>query len=291
MPDKLQRFLIDNTSVRGELVQLDQAWQRMQATADYPAPLRKVLGEALAAISLLATTLKFDGSLILQIHATAPVHMLVVQATSDHTVRGLARWNEDIPDDVAFQDLFKDGRIIISVEPKNSSKRYQSIVELKGNSLADSLTSYFQQSEQLPTRLWLVANDQKATGLLLQRLPETGGMEENTDNWEHALALTSTITDQELLTLESKTILKRLYHEEELRVFEEEDIVFECQCSQQKIEQMVISLGLEEANDIITKQGNIEVDCEFCNNHYLIDKFDVLRLFSDKNNPSTNTLH
>lgn len=291
MPDKLQRFLIDNSPVRGELVQLDKAWQRMQATADYPAPIRKVLGEALAAISLLATTLKFDGSLILQIQAKAPVHMLVVQATSDHTVRGLARWSEDVPDNIDFQDLFRDGRIIISVEPKGSAKRYQSIVELQGNSLADSLGSYFQQSEQLPTRLWLVANDEKATGLLLQRLPKTDGIEANDDSWERALALTNTITDNELLTLDSKTILKRLYHEEELRVFEEEDIVFQCQCSQQKIEQMVISLGLKEAEDMISKQGQIDVDCEFCNSHYMIDKFDIQRLFSNKNNPSTHTLH
>jgi molecular chaperone Hsp33 len=291
MPDKLQRFLIDNTSVRGELVQLEQAWQMMQATADYPAPLRKVLGEALAAISLLATTLKFNGSLILQIHASAPVHMLVVQATSHNTVRGLARWNEDIPDDTDFQALFRDGRIIISVEPKEGGKRYQSIVKLQGNSLADSLASYFHQSEQLPTRLWLVADDQKATGLLLQRLPDSDLIETNDDNWKRALALTSTITDKELLTLDSKTIFERLYHEEELRVFEQEEIVFKCQCSQQKIEQMVISLGLEEAEDIITKQGSIDVDCEFCNSHYVMDELDVQHLFSTKNSPSTNTIH
>lgn len=291
MPDKLQRFLIDNTNVRGELVQLEQAWQMMQATADYPAPIRKVLGEALTAISLLATTLKFNGSLILQIHATAPVHMLVVQATSDHTVRGLARWNEDIPDNADFQDLFREGRIIISVEPKGGGERYQSIVELQGNSLADSLARYFEQSEQLPTRLWLVADEQKATGLLLQRLPETDSLETNDDNWERALALSSTITDEELLTLEMETILKRLYHEEELRVFEQEEITFKCQCSQQKIEKMVISLGLDEAEDIIAKHGSIDVDCEFCNSHYMINKVDVKRLFSETNTPPTNSIH
>lgn len=294
MSDKLQRFLIDNTNVRGELVQLDQAWQTMQATADYPTPIRKVLGEALAAISLLATTLKFNGSLILQINATAPVHMLVVQATSQHTVRGLARWNEEISDDACFQDLFKEGRMMISVEPKDGGERYQSVVELSGNSLEDSLASYFQQSEQLPTRLWLAADDNKATGLLLQRLPteelenlsDTGG-----DHWNRALALTNTITREELLSLDIATILTRLYHEEELRTFDQEDISFKCQCSQQKIEQMVVSIGLDEAQDIINKQGSIDIDCEFCNSHYSLEQADIKRLFSEKNPLITKTLH
>ncbi len=294
MSDKLQRFLIDKTHVRGELVQLDKVWQTLQATIDYPAPIRKVLGEALAAISLLATTLKFDGSLILQINATAPVHMLVVQATSKRTVRGLARWNEEIPDNAEFQDLFKQGRIMISIEPKGGGERYQSIVELSGNSLADSLARYFEQSEQLPTRLWLAANNHRATGLLLQRLP-TNDLENlpeaEDDTWQRALALTNTISHKELLSLDIATLLTRLYHEEELRIFEQEAIEFKCQCSQQKIEQMVISLGLEEAEDIIAKQGNIHIDCEFCNSHYELDQTDLTRLFSNKNPPLTHTLH
>ncbi len=294
MSDKLQRFLIDKTHVRGELVQLDKVWQTLQSTIDYPAPIRKVLGEALAAISLLATTLKFDGSLILQINATAPVHMLVVQATSKRTVRGLARWNEEIPDNAEFQDLFKQGRMIISVEPKDGSERYQSIVELSANSLADCLTRYFEQSEQLPTRLWLAANDHRATGLLLQRLP-TNDLEHlpeiEDETWQRALILTNTISLKELLSLESRTLLTRLYHEEELRIFEQEAIEFKCQCSQQKIEQMVISLGLKEAEDIIAKQGGIHIDCEFCNSHYELDQTDVTDLFSNTFSPSTYTLH
>ncbi len=293
--DKLQRFLIENTNVRGELVQLDQAWQTLQATASYPAPIRKVLGEALAAVSLLATTLKFNGSLILQINASAPVHLLVVQATSDNTVRGLAKWNKEIPDNADFKDLFTDGRIIITIESNDGSERYQSIVSLDGDSLADSLASYFETSEQLQTRLWLAANDQTATGLLLQRLPESDtdkhSIESEDENWNRTLALTETISSEELLTLDSETILHRLYHEEELRLFDAENIKFKCQCSQQKIEQMVTSLGKDEAWEIITKQGKIEVDCEFCNSHYELDNIDVEHLFNNASAPTTDSIH
>ena len=293
MSDKSQRFLIDNTHVRGELVQLDQAWQALQATATYPAPIRKVLGEALAAVSLLATTLKFNGSLILQINASAPVHMLVVQATSDNTVRGLARWNEEISDDMEYQDLFKEGRIIITVEPNDGGERYQSIVALTGESLAESLKHYFEESEQLPTRLWLAANDKKATGLLLQRLPNHDDEfnDPEDDSWNRTLALSETISREELLSLAPETLLHRLYHEEALRLFEPDSIAFKCQCSQQKVEAMIRSLGANEARDIIKKQGSIEIDCEFCNTHYALNKLDVEQLFNEQSPPSSNSIH
>ena len=293
MSDKSQRFLIDNTHVRGELVQLDQAWQALQATATYPAPIRKVLGEALAAVSLLATTLKFNGSLILQINASTPVHMLVVQATSDNTVRGLARWNEEILDDMEYQDLFKEGRIIITVEPNDGGERYQSIVALNGDSLADSLKHYFEESEQLATRLWLAANDKKATGLLLQRLPNHDDEfnDPEDDSWNRTLALSETISSEELLSLAPETLLHRLYHEEALRLFEPDSIAFKCQCSQQKVEAMIRSLGANEARDIIKKQGSIEIDCEFCNTHYALNKLDVEQLFNEQSPPSSNSIH
>ena len=295
MSDKLQRFLIENTNVRGELVQLDQAWQTLQATASYPAPIRNVLGEALAAVSLLATTIKFNGSLILQINASAPVHLLVVQASSDHNVRGLARWNEEIPANADFKELFTEGRMIITIEPNDGGERYQSIVSLDGNSLADSLERYFETSEQLQTRLWLAANDKIATGLLLQRLPDNNPdkhpLESNDESWNRTSALTETISNEELLTLDTETILHRLYHEEALRLFDEENIAFKCQCSQQKVEKMVASLGVDEAREIIKKQGTIEINCEFCNNHYLLTHFDVERLFDNTSAPTTDSIH
>lgn len=300
MSDKLQRFLIDNTNVRGELVQLEQTWQTMQETACYPPAIRNVLGEALAAVSLLATTIKFNGSLILQINAVELVHMLVVQATSDHTVRGLARWNKECPPNATFQELFVEGRMMISIEPKDGGERYQSVVALEGNSLAESLASYFATSEQLQTHLWLAADEKKATGLLLQRLPESDIERENAvkslglskdESWNRAFALTNTISNKELLTLDSDTILQRLYHEEELRLFDTENIAFKCPCSQQKIESMVQSLGKDEAQDIIVRQGSIDINCEFCNQSYALDQLDIKRIFNDYSVSPTNSIH
>jgi len=302
MSDKLQRFLIDNTNVRGELVQLEQTWQTMQQTACYPEPIRKVLGEALAAVSLLATTLKFNGSLVLQINAIEPVQLLVVQATSDHTVRGLARWNEESPPpaNTSFQELFVDGRMMISIEPKDGGDRYQSIVALEGDSLAASLANYFATSEQLQTHLWLAADEKKATGLLLQRLPDNETERENAiktlglskdESWNRAFALTNTISSNELLSLDADTILQRLYHEEELRLFDAENIAFKCQCSQQKIESTVEALGEEEAQDILSRQGTIDINCEFCNNKYVLDKLDIKRIFSDHSVPPIGSIH
>ncbi|HIO97187.1 MAG TPA: Hsp33 family molecular chaperone HslO [Leucothrix sp.] len=289
--DKIQRFLLENLHVRGEWVSLQSSWDTIQNTIDYPVPVRNVLGEALAAISLLAESLKFDGSITLQIRGTQPVTMLVVQAYANGGIRGIARWNEDdkaeIADDASFNELFGAGTMVISVEnnPKKGAQqgeRYQSLVSLKGASLAECFKEYFAQSEQLKTQLWLSADENRATGLMLQSLPEDDldkVTQEN--NWVHATMLAQTIKDEELLSLGAEDLLHRLYHDEDLRIFEPKPLHFECTCSQQKIENTVQSLGEKEVNEILVEQGSINIDCEFCNKHYELDKVDVKRLFSD----------
>ena len=288
MSDKLHRFLLENLHVRGEWVSLESSWQEIQKTANYPEPVRHVLGEALAAISLLAESLKFDGSLIFQIRGTHPVTMLVVQATSTGGLRGIAHWDGDIPEKATFNELFGSGTIIISVEPSSTGKgkRYQSLIALQGDSLADCLKDYFEQSEQLKTQLWLAADDEKVAGLMLQALPidhnkEHQDKEQSNEEagWQHATVLANTIKDQELLDLDAKTLLHRLYHEDDVRLFDANPLRFECTCSQAKIDNAIRSMGEAEAMDIIKEQGSISVDCEFCNTHYALDKIDVDKLF------------
>lgn len=289
MSDQLRRFILENLHVRGEWVVLESSWQEIQKTADYPKPVRHVLGEALAAISLLAESLKFDGSLILQIRGTKPVTMLVVQATSTGGLRGIAHWDGDIPEEATFNQLFGEGTIIISVEPSSSGKgnRYQSLIALQGDSLADCLKDYFEQSEQLKTQLWLAVDDEKVAGLMLQALPrssqdDTQQVEQESSidtGWQHATVLADTIKDQELLNLDAKTLLHRLYHEDDVRLFDKNPLRFECTCSQVKIDNAIRSMGEVEALDIIKEQGSIQVDCEFCNTHYEFDKVDVEKLF------------
>jgi len=287
MSDRLRRFQLENLHVRGEWLSLSQSWQEIQQTTEYPPAVRQVLGEALVAISLLAESLKFDGSLVLQIHGTTPVSMLVVQASSEGAIRGLANWQGEIDSNANFQDLFQktdgkhQGTMVISVEPNsNQGERYQSLVPLSGESLGDCFSTYFAQSEQLKTQLWLAVNEKIAAGLMLQSLP-IDDSETQSDGWEHAKILADTIKNSELLELESQELLHRLYHEEDLRLYDEKQLRFECTCSQEKIETTVRSIGIEEAKSIIAEQGSISVDCDFCNTNYVLDNVDVTRLFSE----------
>ncbi len=310
MSDSLHRFQLENLNVRGEWLSLGKAWQDIQNTADYPPAIKQVLGEALVAISLLADSLKFDGSLVLQIHGTAPVSMLVVQATSEGSIRGMAHWDGDIPDRASFKDLFQpainknsetgQATMAISVEPGSTrSERYQSLVPLESDSLMGCLTQYFAQSEQLNTRLWLAVDDKTAAGLMLQSLPseETKRPEQGQlDGWEHASILADTIKDEELLELPVQELLHRLYHEEDLRIYDAKRLRFECSCSQEKIERVIYSIGEEAAESILTEQGNISTTCDFCNTCYVLDRIDVARLFSGSavnvsNTPGAGSVH
>ena len=289
MSDSLHRFLIKNLHIRGEWVSLQSSWQEIQKTADYPEPVRRVLGEALVAISLLTESIKFDGSLIMQIRGTSPVTMLVVQASSDGAIRGIAHWDGEIAGNASFHDLFGTGTMVISVENmprqgQQQGERYQSLVSLAGASLSDCLSEYFAQSEQLKTAMWLAVSDECAAGIMLQSLPqEKGG--NKLRNWEHATILADTLSNdkgkQELLTLGAEELLYRLYHEEELILYEPKAIRFECSCSQQKIENTIFSLGQKEANSILEEQGSITIDCDFCNKRYQLDPIDVTRIFHE----------
>ena len=293
MSDKLHRFFLENLNIRGEWVSLKKSWQEIQDSADYPTPVRRVLGEALAAVSLLAESLKFDGSLTLQIRGTHPVTMLVVQASSEGDIRGIAKWQGDVPDTATFSELFGAGTIVISVENKpksgaNQGEQYQSLASLEGDSLATCLKEYFAQSEQLETQLWLAVSDDTVAGLMLQSVPndDKNKAHANVDqidqqnNWDHASILADSLSEDELLGLDVKTLLHRLYHEEDLRLYDAKSLRFKCSCSQRKIEQMIYALGETDANALLEEQGSISVDCEFCNKHYELDKIDVAKLFS-----------
>ncbi len=290
MSDKLHRFLLENLNIRGEWVSLNNSWQEIQNSAKYPKAVRHVLGEALAIVSLLAESLKFDGSLTLQIRGTQPVTMLVVQATSEGDIRGIAKWQGEILDNTPFSELFGAGTMVISIEnnPKSEarkSEQYQSLVSLEGDSLAACLTEYFAQSEQLETQLWLAVDDKSVAGLMLQSIPTGATANDSLDmteknNWNHATILADSLSKDELLSLDVKTLLHRLYHEEDLRLYNAKSLRFKCSCSQTKIDRMIYALGEADANALIQEQGTIDVDCEFCNKHYVLDQVDIARLFS-----------
>ncbi len=294
--DQLHRFIIENTRVRGELVHLSASWKAVLERYDYPKNVQRVLGEAFAACALLSATIKFEGSLILQIRGDGPLHLLVVQATSEGTLRGLARWGADVPES-NLQDIFGNGSMVITIEPPKGEP-YQGIIALEGEHIQDAIENYFKQSEQLNTRLWLAANENNCTGFLLQELPESAeetqqsNLGEDHNDWQHAEALGNTISNEELLSLSTKEILHRLFHENDIRLFEPTPLSFRCSCSSERIDKMIISLGLNEARDIIIEQGKIQVDCEFCNAQYNYDSIDVENLFTFTTPPdNSNTQH
>jgi molecular chaperone Hsp33 len=292
--DSLHRFLIERTNVRGEWIHLDATWKALLERAEYPLPVRDLLGEALAATALLSATIKFSGSLTLQIRGDGAVPMLVTQAQVGHarsgepeghgrrTVRGLAHW-QGTPEAGNLPALCGRGHVALNIDPGKGGERYQGIVALEGERLSDALRDYFDRSEQLPTRLWLAAGENGVAGLLLQALP---GEVPDPDAWERSVALADTVTAEELLELPAAQLLHRLYHEEDVRLFEREPVGFHCGCSRERVVEMIRGLGRQEAESIVAEQGGIGVDCEFCGAHYGFDAVDVEAIFSAEGQPA-----
>ena len=274
--DTLRRFIFDKLPVQGRHVHLDATWRAALERQDYPASVRTLLGEAMAATALLSATLKFDGSITLQIQGSGPVHLLVVQCTSGLNLRGLAHWHGEVPA-TGFRELVGDGRLALTIEQIQKTERYQSIVPLEGESLAASLENYFAQSEQLATRLWLTAGNGSAAGMLLQMLPEWQG---ESDAWRHVTLLADTLKQAELSGLATHELLHRLYNEDDVRLFDGTPVAFRCRCSRERIEGTLKGLGSEEVHSILTEYGQVDVDCEFCGRHYSFDAVDVDTLFS-----------
>jgi len=291
--DSRFRFLIESCDVRGQLVHLDTCWAEALARTDYPDTVRTLLGEAFVATALLAGTIKFAGKLTLQVRGSGDVYLLVVQITSEGDMRGLARWNE-VPDTTqpcsAFGD---DARMTISIETDQSAQPYQGIVPIQGDSLAESIQHYFASSEQLKTELFFAVSDSAVSGLLLQALPQNEQQTLDDDGWARAVALAETLSEQELLQEDVETLLHRLYHEEQVRLFESVQLRFFCTCSKERTDGMLISLGEAEVLDIVKEQGDVSISCEFCDARYRYDAVDVTALFKGyvADHPNSGTQH
>ena len=283
MHDFTQRFLFDDTDVRGELADLQGSYAEVLAKHPYPEPVAQLLGEMLAAASLLIGTLKFDGLLILQARSSGAVPLLMVECSSEREVRGIARYHaEQIPAGAGLRELMPEGVLAMTVDPAQG-QRYQGIVALDGATLAQCLSNYFASSEQLPTRFWLNADGRRARGLLLQQLPadRLKDPETRAASWEHLITLADTLTAEELLGLDNETLLHRLYHQEAVRLFEPYPLHFRCSCSRERSANALVSLGQEDAQRLLEEQGGaVVVDCQFCNQRYVFDASDIAQLFA-----------
>jgi molecular chaperone Hsp33 len=293
--DCLHRFLFEGYPIRGHLVHLDAAWRALIEHREYPPAIRNTLGEAVAASLLLAGTIKFEGALSLQLQGDGPVHLLLAQCTSGLGVRGLARYREEtergpIADVHEFAELLGTGNLTVTLESDDKSQRYQGIVPISGGRLADSLQRYFENSEQLPTRLWLFASETGVSGMLLQRLPSEGGKDSGQgaslddaaidDAWRRVQLIGDTLTAEELVTLADTEILHRLFNEDDLRLYEPSPVYFRCRCSRERVGGMLQGLGEKETQSVLAERGEVEVRCDFCNRAYLFDAVDVAQLFA-----------
>ena len=293
--DNLQRFIFDNAPIRGEWVHLQASWQQVLSQRDYPIAVQKLLGEMMAAAALLAATVKIEGRLVLQIKSAGPVSLLMVECTSNDTLRAFAQWDGEINDNAALSDVTGEGTLAITIEVNGAKQPYQGVVGLQDESIAAMLETYFQQSEQLETRIWLSSDEKSVAGLFLQQLP-SGQAESDDDeeNWTRISQLAATVKPAELLGLDVNTLLHRLFHEEECRLLVDTDLSFACNCSRERVATTIGLLGKQDALDLVEDRGSIEVACEFCNEHYHFDKIDVTRLFSDDavtTEPESSTLH
>ena len=271
--DLLRRFLFEDLGIRGTWVNLTTSWQAAKRHQQGPDSAQLQLGQALAAVVMLSATIKFNGSMILQAQGDGAIKTLVAQSTHDKKIRGLIRYNDQVTTG-ALASRFGQGRLVLTIEADNGQP-YQGVVPLQDDSLAAALQTYFEQSEQLKTRLWLFADATRAAGLLIQELPAHN---RDAADWERIEMLADTVTEREILELDCENLLYKLFNEEHVRLFDAEPVAFQCACSRPKIETTLQALGREELESLLQERGNIEVVCEFCGEHSIFDSVDVKTL-------------
>ncbi|WP_017525890.1 Hsp33 family molecular chaperone HslO [Pusillimonas noertemannii] len=292
MTDLLKKYLFQDHSVRVQALKLDEAWRTGLAHQSYPPCVQRLLGELAAAAVLLAANIKFDGSLVLQLQGDGPVSLIVVECTSDLSIRATASLREGlaVPRNGSLQSLLNSqgqGRFIVVLDPRQRNatmQPYQGVVPLEGDSVAQVLEHYMRTSEQLDTRLWLAADAGHASGLLLQRMPDQGGVQgpaPGHDTWDRAVALASTLEPGELLELDTDTLIHRLFWEESLLAFDPQAVRWHCPCTRERVANMLRMLGQEEVEDILSQRNQIDVSCNFCGKPYQFDAIDCTRLFTN----------
>jgi molecular chaperone Hsp33 len=308
--DVLQTFLFEKSQVRGEIVRLGPAWQSILERRKYPPVIKRHLGEMVAAGALLSATLKFDGTLIIQAQGTGIVRLLVVECNADLGLRATIKLAPEIHGDLIDADttlaelISPDGlgKLAITLDPSKrgeGQQAYQGIVPLvhEGKpvqTIAQAMMAYMHHSEQLETHIWLACNDTYASGILIQKLPQIGGKlqedissEELLDDWNRLYLLSNTVEDSEMLNTPPNILMQRLFSEEanhqSVLTFDPRSVHFACQCSRERVGNMLLMLGHNEVQSIIEEQNQVETTCDFCGQIYIFDRVDCEQLFTAKN--------
>ena len=287
-PEQIQRIMFDELDIRGVLVGLESSYQAILALHEYPVAIRNALGEMLAAVALLGTTLKFEGRVLLQAQGSGNVQILMAEINHRGECRAVSRYEGDVAENLSAVELIEDGHLVITIEP-DDGQRYQGIVPLEKETLSGCLTDYFLQSEQLPTQIHLAADGNKAAGFLLQVMPAAGT---SGSDWEHISQIGATLKSEELLSLDNETLLYRLFHQETCRLYDPDTLVFKCDCSRERSMNALQFLTQDELLEMLEEQGTVEVGCQFCNARYRFDEADIRAQFSDTGHiPQSDQLH
>jgi molecular chaperone Hsp33 len=287
---ELRRFILERHAVRGFWVRLDDAWRELRRHQQYTPEVEALLGEALSATVLLAATLKFQGTLTLQLTGDGLVKLLVAQCTHELQVRAVARTAETLPPRPSFAQLIGHGRLSVTIENDEQAARYQGIVSLEGPNLAACLENYFATSEQLPTSVALSADAERTAGVLLQKMPLSNAQGEALgavaqDVWEQLQQRVGALDAVLLRTGTTEQVVQRICVEHDSRLFAAAPVHFACRCSAGRVAVLLRALGLAEMRGIIAEQGAVTVTCEFCGRPYRFDAIDVERLFTGVASP------
>lgn len=280
MSSTLQRFIFDKIPMRGAFVDLTDVWATISTQREYPDGIKQFLGELTAANVLIASSIKFEGKVIIQINDNPKIGLMVSECTNNLKVRATAKFSKTTYEDgqVSYHDCVSKGILVISVDTDNSHNRYQSLVPLSSHDLATALEEYMLQSEQLNSLFLFAYTNNRVVGFMLQQLPDHAS--EFSNDIEKVCVLANTLTHEELLSLDLAQILSKIFYEDDIILFDKEKVKFSCTCSLERVTNMLRSLGQEEALSIIAERGSIEVACDFCNNHYNFTECDVKTMFS-----------
>ena len=279
-------FLFDQLPVRGEFVRLTQTFQTIQSQKSHQREASVLLGQALASIALLNGISKHDGKLILQFQGNGALKLLSVHCTQDDQLRALIQTEQSLINDNTILQELNAGQLVLFYEPGKSGKQYQSIIEIVSPHIVKNMEHYFSQSEQIATRIWITQTENAVTAFMLQQLPDVTPEKQN--QWEHVTTLAETLTDEELSTLSFQEILHRLYHEEDIRVFDPQPLRFGCLCSKAKMERAILSSGKAEIDRILQSHDSVDISCEYCGNEYCFDAVDISCLFGSNGTGACN---
>ena len=279
--DVLNRYLFDDMHARGELVQLESTFQNIIAEHNYPVGVSQLLGELVTATCLLTATLKFEGEIAIQLQGDGPVSYIAVNGNHQQEMRGIARVLKET-NAVGLSNLIGSGNMVITIRP-DKGEAYQGVVSLEKDTIAECLAHYFEVSEQIPTKIWLFndSKNQQVAGALVQLLPDSDDKDKQIQDFEHLCQLTNTLKTDEVFSLDAKTLLHRLYHQENVRLYDPQNVRFKCGCSQEKCLGAIAQIEPIELKNILKEQGDVSMTCDYCKTTYVFDEFALAEFINE----------